>query len=424
MHGIIKGLSVVAVGVSLVLSADLVLGQTRPPSQVECQMLRERLADHARLSEGVRRAVAASAARYPAPTPGAQPAARTAQDRGGRLEQITRERQQLDDLRLAAMMRFDVARALDLQKQIEVLDAERTRLAQQPAGPPAAAPAPPAPSQADTTGVANLERLPCSEIPTTLEAAKKTRRKELGAREDLGAVVPLVSLKGQDRDQIAKELSAQFSAWPDAALEIGLLDQNGDGRLDGFVDVPVRDLFRLHRQRSDGSLSIEVFPLPGRATETNYDEIARRLDETVARQMARQLSDLLTAHPVGPVRIVTQTADFATAFAQFLAGNFADAGRLGTAAARAAEFQNLRGEPARLLEILAPAPGGVVMRQLLILPRPNNQEQWDETIITVSPRSYRRSDVELTGIRQGHTSAGAPVGTPTAIGPARFSLER
>ena len=423
MHGIIKGLSMVAVGVSLLLSAGLVLGQTRPPSQAECQVLRERLADHAKLSEGVQRIVAASAARYPAPTP-AQPAARTAQDRAGRLEQITRERQQLDDLRLAAMMRFDVARALDLQKQIEVLDAERARVEQQPASSPAAAPAPPAPSQADTTGVANLERLPCSEIPTTLEAAKKTRRKELGAREDLGAVVPLVSLKGQDRDQIAKDLSAQFSAWPDAALEIGLLDQNGDGRLDGFVDMPVRDLFRLYRQRSDGSLSIEVFPLPGRATETNYDEIARRLDETVVRQMARQLSDLLTAHSVGPVRIVTQTADFATASAQFLAGNFADAGRLGTAAARATEFQNLRGEPARLLEILAPASGSVVMRQLLILPRPNNQEQWDETIITVSPRSYRRSDVELTGIRQGHTSAGAPVGTPTAIGPARFSLER
>ena len=422
MRDAIQVLSAVALGAALIVSAGAAQGQTQAPLQADCQALRERLADHARLSDGVRRALAASAARYPAQPPGAPQPARAAQDRGTRLQQIARERQQLEDLRLAAMVRFDVARAMELQTQIDALERERVSVEKQspdPQSPPAQPP-----SQASPLPVTSVDRIPCNDIPFALDAAKKTRRKELGAREDLGVVIPLVPLKGQGRDQIAKELWAQFSAWPDAALEIGLLDQDGDGRMDGFVDVPVRDLFRLVRQRSDGGVSIEVFSLPGRAADTDYDEIARRLDETIARQTGRQVADLVAAHPAGPIRIVAQTADFAAAHAQFSAGNYADAGRIGTPAARASEFQNLRGESGRLLEIIAPAPGGVVLRRILVLPRPNNQEQWDETILTVAPRSYWRSDVDLTASRQTRTTAGAAAGAPTVTGPIRFSLER
>jgi hypothetical protein len=425
MQRIIRSLPAVLLGVYLLGQAGMALGQPRPITQAECQAIRGRLAEHARLSDGVRRAVASQAARYPAPAPAAAaPLPQTApSNRATRLEQIARERQQLDDLRLAALVKFDLSRALQLQGQIQALDDEKAALENQP--PEAQArPANPMPPQPAKPSLTDVERLPCEEIAGAQEAAIKIRRKELGAREDQAGVVPLLSLKGQRQDQIAQELAPQFVAWPGAATQLGVLDQDGDGRLEAFVDLPVRDVFRLYRQRSDGTLGIEVFALPGRAADTSYDEMTRRLDEAAARQAARPLADVLASRPAGPIRVLAETRDFAGAYGNFLAGNFAEAAKVEGAAARTSEYPNLRGETCRLLEVIAPIPGGVVMRRMVNTPAPNSQQIWDETLITVRPASYWRIDAEVLTSRQTRNVAGAPVATPSSTGPVKISIER
>lgn len=49
------------------------------------------------------------------------------------------------------------------------------------------------------------------------------------------------------------------------------------------------------------------------------------------------------------------------------------------------EFQNLRGQSVRLIEIISPVPGGVSLRRTLVLAQPNDQELWEETTTIVPP---------------------------------------
>ncbi len=121
---------------------------------------------------------------------------------------------------------------------------------------------------------------------------------------------------------------------------------------------------------------------------------------------------------------MTQTAEFGPAYAQFQAGNFGDAARLGAAAARSTEFQNLRGESVRVLEIISPVAGGVSLRRATVLAQPNDQELWEETTTIVRPTSYWRTDVEVGRSRQTRTTGGAVVAAPSASAPSKFSLER
>jgi len=66
-------------------------------------------------------------------------------------------------------------------------------------------------------------------------------------------VVPLVSIKAQNgRSDRRKIWRAKFAVWPEAAQQVGLLDQDGRGGVDAFVDVPATNTFRLFRQRTDG----------------------------------------------------------------------------------------------------------------------------------------------------------------------------
>jgi hypothetical protein len=136
------------------------------------------------------------------------------------------------------------------------------------------------------------------------------------------------------------------------------------------------------------------------------------------------LPDLLATRPAGAPRAVTQTAEFGAAYAQFLAGNFADAAKLGAAAGRSMEFQNLRGEVVRVIEIISPVAGGVSVRRAVVVGQPNNQETWEETTTVVRPISYWRSDVEVARSRETRTTAGALVGTSTVAAPSKFTLER
>lgn len=400
------------------------LAQAPSISDAECQRLRQRLGEHAQLSDGVRKAVATQAAAAPAvsaPAPTAMPAPT---GRGevirARLEQIPRERQALEDQRLAAMVKFDLARAGQAQGQIQALDAEKIALERELATLPAATSAAPT-TTAPQTPVSDVARIRCQDIPAAVDNAVKTRRRELGAREDQPGTIPLITLKGLTVDQIGQELAGQFSSGAAASTQVGLFDPNGDTRLDGFVDVPATGVFRLFRQKADGTIGVEVFPT---SATPGYGEMTRRLDETTLRQTGQGLSDVLATRPASPLRAVTQTAEFGPAYAQFQAGNFADAAKLGASAARSMEFQNVRGQAVRMIEIISPVTGGVSVRRTVVLAQPNDQELWEETTTIVRPVSLWRTDVEVARSRETHTTAGALVGAPTVSAPSKFALER
>lgn len=401
------------------------LAQTPTVSDPECQSLRQRLAEHAQLSEGVRKAVAAQAGTAPAAatrTPSAAPAPTgRAEAIRARLEQIPKDRQTLEEQRIGAMVKFDLSRAGQIQGQIQALDAEKATLERELATLPATASAPAAtPSPAATSDVA---RIRCQDMPSAVDNAVKIRRRELGAREDQAGAIPLIGLKGQTAEQIGQELGGQFSSGAAAAGQVGLLDANGDGKLDGFADVPAPGVVRLFRQRADG-IGVEVFPSAAGGGASGYGEMSRRLDETSLRQGAQGLPDLLAARPAAAPRALTQTSEFAQAYAQFQAGSFADAARLGSPAARSMEFQNVRGQSVRVIEIISPVAGGVSLRRAVVLGQPNDQELWEETTTTVRPTSYWRTDVEVTRSRETRTTAGALVGAPSVSAPSKFTLER
>jgi hypothetical protein len=400
------------------------LAQPRSISEAECQSLRQRLSEHARLSDGVRRSVGAPAAGSgtsataptPAPPPGRAEAIRA------RLEQIPKERQVLEDQRLAAMVRFELNRASVLQGQIHTLDTEKANLERELTALPAATSAPAA--SAPQPSIPEVARIRCQDVPLAVDNALKIRRRELGAREEQTGAIPLTSLKGQTPGQIAQELAGQLGAGPATVTQVGLLDADGDGTLDGFVDVPAPGIYRLVRQRADGTVSMDLFAMPGSGAAPPYGELTRRLDETTARQVGDKLVELLATRPAGPVRTVIQTAEFAEAYKQFEAGNFADAGRIAAAAARTVEFENFRGEHVRMIEIISPISGGAAVRRAMVLAQPNDRELWEETNIAVRPASYLRTDVEVVRNRETRTSAGAQVGTRSTSAPIRFSLER
>jgi hypothetical protein len=396
-------------------------GQT---PDTECQVGRERLAGHARASEAVRKLVAARAGTTAAgPTsagaPGSPPPGGRAAEIRTRLAEIPRERQRLDDVRVAAMVKLDFARAAQAQGQLETLEQEKRRLERElatiPQSPSAQALLSPTPGASS----ADADRVPCRDVAATLEAAVKARRRELGARETQPGAVPLTPLRGQTADAIARELAAQFSPWPEAAAQVGLLDQDGRGRVDGLVDVPAKDVFRVTRLRADGALGVDVFTS---ALAPGYGETARRLDEAALRRAGWRLEEMLVRRPAGPIRIVSETGDARRVMGRLLAGEFAEAART-EPMARAIEFENLRGETVRVLELVTPTPGGLDWRRVVVVAPPNAAEQWDETTLRLKPASSGRTDAELTIARETR-AAGVAVGARAVAGPMSFSVER
>jgi len=414
-------------------------GQPRSLTDAECQNLRARLSAHAELSAGVRRAVAARAAASPAPPPPSPavaaapapvptaPVSNRADEIRARLQKIPAERQQAEDGRLGALGRFDFGRVAQYQAQLTALDQEKARLEQEQASLPARPSAPAAPAPAPTSAppapsrVSDSDRILCQDMAAAHDEAVAIRLRELGAKEGQTGVVPLVGLKGQTADQIARELGAQMpSAAPGS--QVGLLDANGDGQLDGFVDVPVKDVYRVYRKKADGTLGVEVAVAGGSAAA--YGDMTRRLEETGNRQAGRSLADLIAIRAAGPVRVTAETGDFGIAHGHWLAGNFAEAARVEGAAARSVEFQNLRGEVVRVTEILTPVNGGVALRRLVAQRRPGDQEQWDEMTTAVRLTSYSKTDVEIAQAREMRNTTGALVGARSTTAPIRFSLDR
>ena len=438
----LKRIGLIAGLMAGLLQAVPAAAQPRPLTDADCQSLRARLAEHAKLSDGVRRAVATRAAASPAPPPApavvaapvaAPVAAAPVADRGdairARLQKIPAERQQAEDGRLGALGRFDLGRVAQYQGQLTTLDQEKTQREQElaalparpstPAAPPAVPTPAPAPVAPAPVAVSDSDRIRCQDMQASHDEAVRIRLRELGAKEgQAGVMLPLIGLNGQTAEQIARELGTQMPSGAPGS-QVGLLDANGDGKVDGFVDVPVKDVYRVYRQKPDGTVGVDV---SGNAAI--YADMARRIEETGNRQAGRSLADLLAIRAVGPVRVTAETADFAIAHGHWLAGNFAEVARVEGAAARSMEFRNLRGEAVRVTEILVPVNGGVALRRIVAQSRPGDQEQWDETTTAVRPSSFSRTDVEIAQAREMRTTAGAAVGARSTTAPIRFSLDR
>jgi hypothetical protein len=409
------------------------LAQTRTLTESECRAVRERLAEHARLSDEVRRDLASRTRALPVTQPpvwggSATPRGERAEAIRARLEKIPEERQHLEDTRLASYVRLELGRAAELGKQIQALDTEKANLEKELARLPATAPgAPSAPTISTWPAPAiasDADRVPCQDAPAALDAAVRIRQRELGAKEGQSGVVPLASFKGQNADQIAQELAGQFTAWPEAANQVGLLDQEGRGRVDAFVDVPAANIFRLYRQRADGTLTVDTFSLPGRPGDPAYGEMARRVEEATIRQTGRSVADLLAVRPAGPVRVLGETAEFARAQAFVLAGNYGEAARVEGGGARTTDFQNLRGESVRVVEMIAPMPNGLLLRRVVATPRPSGEEQWEETTTILRPVSSWRTEVEVRRATERRSAAGVSLAPRSASAPATFAVDR
>lgn len=419
------------IGVTSLAASTDGLAQARTLTEAECRAVRERLAEHARLSDGVRRDLAGRTRALPVTQPpvwGAAPAppGGRAEAIRARLEKIPEERQHLEDTRLASYVRLELGRAAELGKQIQALDTEKANLEKELARLPATgAPSAPTISTWPAPAIASdADRVPCQDAPAALDAAVRIRQRELGAKEGQSGVVPLASFKGQNADQIAQELSGQFTAWPEAANQVGLLDQEGRGRVDAFVDVPAANIFRLYRQRADGTLSVDAFSLPGRPGEPAYGEMARRVEEATIRQTGRSVADLLAVRPAGPVRVLGETAEFARAQAFVLAGNYGEAARVEGGGARTMDFQNLRGESVRVVEMVAPTQNGLLLRRVVATSRPNGEEQWEETTTILRPVSSWRTEVEVRRATERRSAAGVSLAPRSASAPVTFAVDR
>jgi len=173
------------------------------------------------------------------------------------------------------------------------------------------------------------------------------------------------------------------------------------------------------RLRADGSLGVEVFTT---AAAPGYGESARRLEEATLRRTGRRLEDVLATRPAGPTRVVSETAESRRTLGRLLAGEFAEAAKA-ESAARAVEFENLRGESVRVLELVSPTAAGIDWRRVVVVAPPGAPEQWEETTLRLKPVSYWRTDAELTIARETRSPGGA-AGQRAVTGPVPFSVER
>ena len=404
---IAMGVVLVAVAVGGVAGA-----QTRELTPAECQRMRAQMSGHARLSDGVRRLIAAPSPAAPATTPRADVIR-------ARLSQIPAVRSTLESQRAAALKSIDISRVLAVHNELDALEREETELENELAAQLARPPAPVEPERR----LSNVEGIRCEDMAAIYENALQIRRKELGARPREERVLPLLALQGTDPDKIGRELNRQFGPWPMASTQLGLLDQDGDGRVDGFVDMPAEGIFRVYRVQSNGAITVESFPETLRAVRANYGEATRRAEERIVAHERSGLAELLREHPVGVVHVVEETADFKTAFNAYLAGNFASGVRQGVAT-RTQEFKNFRGQSVRIREVITPTPDGLELRHLVMLPQRNAQELWEERTTRLTVKSWSEVEVETAVSRETRTALGELVGTPSKAAPARFTVAR
>lgn len=392
-------------------------------SPAECQALRDRVRQHVSVSAAARRALGIPAAA--APSAAQDPASRAEAIRA-RLAQIREDRERLEDEKVGAIIKLDFVRVARIQERIEGLERERRTLETELAGlEQGGRLARPGPSRVAPSAGPDLARVPCQDLPSLEDKALRARRRELGGAEGQAALVPLLPLRGQTDREVASELSIQLGPDPEVARRLGLLDQDGDTQVDGFVDAPTGGMLRLYRQRGDGSLAADLFltALPPRP-DAPYGEDSRRLEEALLRQTRRRLADLLPFRPVGAVKVLGETGEFARLRTFVDSGRFDQVIQAGTVGARSLEFQNYRGETVRLLEVIAGVAGAVQLRTSSVLVKPDGAEQWEETVARFRPVSFWRTDVEVDQSREVKPAPGG-IAQPRSTAPTvRFSLER
>jgi hypothetical protein len=120
--------------------------------------------------------------------------------------------------------------------------------------------------------------------------------------------------------------------------------------------------------------------------------------------------------------VVSETAESRRTLGRLLAGEFAEAAKA-ESGARALEFENLRGETVRVLELVTPTATGLDWRRVVVVAAPGVPEQWEETTLRLKPVSYWRTDAELTIARETRSATGA-AGQRAVTGPVTFSVER
>ena len=396
-------------------------------SPAECRAMRDRVAEHVRISTSARRALGITASEAPSSAPsGTQDPATRAETIRARLAQIRPERERLEDEKISAIVKLDFARVARLQERIEGLEQERRTLEAELAGLERGGRlVRPGPSWMAPLPTHDPARVPCQDLPPLEERALRARRKELGGVEGQAALVPLVPLRGQTDREMASELGIQLGPAPEVARRLGLLDQDGDTQVDGFVDAPTWGMLRLYRERSDGSLALDLFltavpPQP----DALYGEAARRIEEALLRQTHRRLGDLLPLRPVGPVKVLGETGEFSGLRALVDSGRFDQVIQAGSLAARSLEFQNYRGETVRLLEVLASDGQVVQLRTSTTLVRPDGAEQREETVTRFHPVSFWRTEVEMDQSREVKPAPGGAPQPRSSAPTIRFSLER
>lgn len=409
---------------ALVLLALPALAGAQPAtlSPAECRALRDRVTEHAHVSVAARRALGITT---PAAPSTAQDPASRAETIRARLAQIREERERLEDEKVGALLKLDVSRIARIQEQLEGLDQERRTLEAELAGleqggrlvrtgplrvPPSAGP--------------DLARTPCQDLPALEEKAVKARRKELGGAEGQAGLVPLFPVRGQTDRDVATELAGQLGVGPEARQRLGLLDQDGDTQVDGFADSPAAGMYRLYRQRSDGTLALNLFLIAAPPADAPYGEDARRIEEALLRQTRRRLVDLLLLRPVGPVRLLGETGEFTRLRRLVASGRFDQAVQAGSLGARSVEFPNYRGETVRLLEVVGGDGQVVQFRTSSVVVKPDGAEQWEETVTRFHPVSFWQTEVEVDVSREVKPAPGGTAQPRLASPTVRFSLER
>lgn len=390
--------------------------QTAPLSPAECQALRERVAEHARASDAARRALGVAA--VSAPSTALAPADRADAIRA-RLAQIRQERQRLEEAQVAALVKLEFDRLGQIREQMDALDRERRTLEAEAAGREGSgAPAPPAQRGAD------LGRMPCRDLPALEQAAVRARRKELGGAERQEGLVPLVPVRGHSEREVGAELARQLGAGAGARQRLGLLDQDGDARVDGFVDSPAAGLYRLYRERADGSVAVDLFMAAAPPSDMPYWAAVRRLDQALLRHTQRRLADLLSLRPVGPVKLLGETGDFADLRGLVESGRFDRVVQAARPTARSIEFQNYRGEIVRRLEVVAGGGGTAQLQTATVRIRQDGTEEWEQTLRRFRPVSFWRTEVEVDRSQETRQPAAGAPQARTTLPTVRFTLER
>ena len=75
-----------------------------------------------------------------------------------------------------------------------------------------------------------------------------------------------------------------------------------------------------------------------------------------------------------------------------------------------------------MIEVIAPAPNGLLLRRLVATPRPQDEELWEETTTLIRPTSQSRIEVEIRRTTERRNVAGS-VAPKVVSPPVAFAVD-